>query len=141
MMKKLAFALSFFVAGILAFAPAVARAQENARNIVNAEWVVEAQAAHSEAFSVKQQSTLKAGVKAVKNADKGFRVRVVNAEDVISCRVTGGTCRELPSWKQDVKKAFTKSGQIPPGNWAFLVENYQNIINKMTVRVFVSVKE
>jgi len=69
-MKKLAFAVSFFVAGIFAFAPAVARAQENARTIVNAEWVVEAQAAHSEAFSVKQQSTLKAGVKAVKNADK-----------------------------------------------------------------------
>jgi hypothetical protein len=40
-----------------------------------------------------------------------------------------------------VKKALTKSSQIPPGNWAFLVENYQNIINKMTVRVFVSVKE
>ena len=60
---------------------------------------------------------------------------------VISCRVTGGTCRELPPWKQDVTKALTKSSQIPLGNWAFLVENYQNIINKMTVRVFVSVKE
>jgi gamma-glutamylcysteine synthetase len=141
MMKRLAFAVPFFVVGIFAFAPAVARAQENARTIVNAEWVVEAQGAHSEAFSVKQQSTLKASVKAVKNADKGFRVRVVNAEDVISCRVTGGNCRELPAWKQDVAKALTKSSQIPPGNWAFLVENYQNIIKKMTVRVFVSVKE
>jgi hypothetical protein len=60
---------------------------------------------------------------------------------VISCRVTGGTCRELPPWKQDVTKALTKSSQIPLGNWAFLVENYQNIINEMTVRAFVSVKE
>jgi len=48
-------------------------------------------------------------------------VRVVNAEDVISCRVTGGTCRELPSWKQDVRKPSRSRARFR-GNWAFLVE-------------------
>jgi len=68
-------------------------------------------------------------------------VRMVNAEDVTSCRVVGGTCRELPVWRQEGTKAFSQTNLIPPGNWELLVENNLNILKRMTVRVFVAAKE
>ena len=138
-MKKLAFAVSLVAVGILVLG--IAHAQGRAKTVVDAEWVIKANEAHSEAFTTAQQVTLQVTVKGTKNADKGFRVRVVNAEDVTSCRVKGGTCRELPAWKQEAMKAFTKMDKIPPGKWALLVENDQNIVKSMIVHVVVSVKE
>jgi hypothetical protein len=140
MKKLLAFTVSFVAVGI--FALGIAHAQGNAKTVVDAEWVIKTHEARSEAFTTtKQQSTLQVDVKGKKNADKGFRVRVVNAEDVTSCRVNGGTCRELPAWKQEATRAFTKADMIPPGKWALLVENDQNVVRRMIVHVFVSLKE
>lgn len=138
-MKKLALAVSFVAVGI--FVLGIAHAQGNAKTVVDAEWIIKAHEARSEVFTIKQQAILQADIKGTKNADKGFRVRVINAEDVTSCRVKGGTCRELPAWKQEAMKAFTKMDKIPPGKWALLVENDQNIVKSMIVHVVVSVKE
>lgn len=138
-MKKLALAVSLVVAGIFTLALNVAHAQD--RVLVNAEWVIQARGAHAEAISVNRPLIVHVAIAGVKNADKGFRVRMVNAEDVTSCRVVGGTCRELPEWRQEATKAFTQTNKIPPGNWALLVENNLNILKRMTVRAFVAVKE
>ena len=120
-------ALSFVVVGVFALALGTARAQE-AKTIVNAEWVIEANGAHAEPFSINWPLTLHVAVAGVKNANKGFRLRIVNAEDVTSCRVVGGTCRELSAWRQEATKSFTRTDNIPPGNWALLVENNLNIL-------------
>jgi hypothetical protein len=55
--------------------------------------------------------------------------------------VVGGTYRELPTWRQEGTKAFSQTNLIPPGNWALLVENNLNILKRMTVRAFVTLKE
>jgi hypothetical protein len=139
MMKKLALAVLFVVAGIFTLALGVAHAQD--RVLVNAEWVIEARGGHAEAISINRPLSVHVAIAGVKNADKGFMVRMVNAEDVTSCRVVGGTCRELPVWRQEGTKAFSQTNLIPPGNWALLVENNLNILKRMTVRVFVAAKE
>jgi hypothetical protein len=140
-MNMLAFAVLSFLVGVFAFVPMRVRAQVNERTIVDTTWTVEAHGAHVEAFSVKQHATLLAAVKGLRSADKGFRVRVVNGEDVTSCYIKGGTCRELPFWTQDATRAFSRTDRIPPGNWAFLVENPENTSQRMTVRAFMSVNE
>jgi hypothetical protein len=139
MMKKLVLAVSLVVAGIFTLALSVAHAQD--RVLINAEWVIEARGAHSEVISVNRPLIVHVAIAGVKNADKGFMVRMVNAEDVTSCRVVGGTYRELPTWRQEGTKAFSQTNLIPPGNWALLVENNLNILKRMTVRAFVTLKE
>jgi hypothetical protein len=141
MNNRLAFAVRSFVIGVSSLATFSAHAQSNERTIVDATWVVGAHRAHIEAFSVKQHATLLTAIKGLKGADMGFRVRLVNAEDVISCGVRGGTCRELPFWTHGATKAFSRTDRIPPGNWAFLIEPRENILKRMTVRVFMSVSE
>jgi hypothetical protein len=141
MMKKLALAVSLLMVGVFAFAAKASRAEEDGRIIANAEWVVEAHAAHAETFGVRGPAILRVSIMGVKNADKGFRVRVVNAQDLVSCRVAGGTCRELPSWRQESTKAFQQTEKIPSGDWSLLVENNLNVFKRMTVRVFASVRE
>ena len=142
MNNRLAFAVRSFVVGIFSLATFSVHAQANERTIVDATWVVGAHGAHIEAFSVKQHATLLAAIKGLKGADMGFRVRLVNAEDVISCGVRGGTCRELPFWTQDATKAhFLRTDRIPPGNWAFRVEPREDGFKRMTVRVFMSVSD
>lgn len=141
MKNRLAFAVVSFIVGVLAFEPMGARAQVNERTIADTTWIVEARRAHVQTFSVNQHATLLAAVKGVGSTDKGFRVRVVNAEDVTSCYIRGGICRELLFWAQDATKSFLRTDRIPSGNWAFLVENQENISHRMTVRVFMSVNE
>jgi hypothetical protein len=140
--NRFAFAVLSFVVGIFAIATISAHAQSNERTIVDATWAVEAHGAHVEAFSVKRHATLLAAIKGLKGADMGFRARLVNAEDVVSCGIRGGICRELPFWTQDVTKAnFLRTDRIPPGNWAFLIEPRENVFKRLTVRVFMSVSE
>ena len=131
--RRLVLAVTLLTIG-MAFAPRVIRAQEGPKTLVNAEWVIKHGEGYFEAFS-SDGATFQASVAGVKNADKGFRVRVVNAQDVKSCTVAGGTCRELPSWRQPRTYAFTQTAKIPPGQWAFLVENSENIFKTMTVLV------
>ncbi len=114
--------------------PAAAGAGE----ITNGQWVVPSSGAQTESFTATRPTALTASVSGVKNTDKGFRVRLVNAEDVNSCRVTGGTCRELAEWRQPRTTAFTHSGTVPAGRWAFMVENSENIFRAMTVSVVLS---
>jgi len=142
MNSKFALAVLSFVPGLFTTAASSAHAQSNERTIVDATWAVEAHRAHIEAFSVKRHATLLAAIRGVKGADRGFRVRLVNAQDVISCGMRGGTCRELPFWTQDATKAhFLRTDRIPPGNWAFLVEPREDAFKRMTVRVFMSVSD
>jgi hypothetical protein len=129
---------SAFTLAVLAFAPRDIRAQGNTKVLVDAEWVIAAGSYQAEEFSTSG-ATFQAKVAGLKHTDKGFRVRVVNAEDVTSCTVKGGTCRELASWTQPRTAAFTNTDQIPSGRWAFLVENSENILNKMTVSVYLAV--
>ena len=141
MNNRLVFAVQSFVVGSFSIVTSSAQAQSNERTIVDSTWVVGAHGTHIEAFSVKQHATLLAAIKGLKGADVGFRVRLVNAEDAISCGIRGGTCRELPFWTHDATKAFLRTDRIPPGNWAFLIEPRENFLKMMTVRVFMSVSE
>ena len=127
-------AVSLLTIGILAFAPRMIHAQGGPKTLVNAEWVIKHGEGYFETFS-SDGATFQASVAGVKNADIGFRVRVVNAQDAKSCTVEGGTCRELTSWTQPRTRAFTQTAIIPPGHWAFLVENSENIFKTMTVLV------
>jgi hypothetical protein len=143
MKNGFASAVLTFVLGIFTTVTSSAHAQSaqsNERTIVDATWAVEAHGAHAEAFSVKRHATLLAAIRGLKGADMGFRVRLVNAEDVASCRMRGGACRELPFWTQDTTKAhLLRTDRVPPGKWAFLIEPRENALKRMTVRVFMSV--
>jgi hypothetical protein len=142
MNSRFAVTVLSFVLGIFTTATSSAHAQSNERTIVDGTWAVEAHRAHVEAFSVKRNATLLAAIRGLKGPAMGFRVRLVNAEDVISCGIRGGTCRELPFWTQDATKAhFLRTDRIPPGNWAFLVEPREDAFKRMTVRVFMSVSD
>jgi len=142
MNHRFALAVLSFVLGLLTIATCSAHAQSDERTIVDTTLDVEAHGAHVEAFSVKRHATLLAAIKGLKGADMGFRVRLVNAEDVVSCGRRGGTCRELPFWTQNATKArFLRTDRIPPGNWAFLIEPRENTFKRMTVRVFMSVSD
>lgn len=116
---------------VLAAGSALAQPQE----LVNAEWAIPANNAHWEVVSIYRPAILRAEVMGLKNAAKGLRVRVVNAEDVTSCRVRGGTCRDLPNWRHPGEVSFSQTDRIPPGQWAFLVENSYNIFKGAIVRV------
>src|SRR5713226_3279191 len=121
---------------IAATAPALAEP----RDLVNAEWVIPANGTQYEEFTAVRELTLRAEVTGVKNTDKGFRVRVVNSEDVTSCRVKGGTCRELAGWRHPSGTSFTQTDKIPPGRWAFMVENAMNLFKGATIRVHLVVE-
>jgi hypothetical protein len=142
MNSRLALAVLSFVLGIFTTATSSSHAQSNERTIVDGTWAVDAHRAHVEVFSVKRNATLLAAIRGLKGAAMGFRVRLVNAEDVSSCGIRGGTCRELPFWTQDATKAhFLRTDRIPPGNWAFRVEPREDGFKRMTVRVFMSVSD
>jgi len=132
-MKKFALTLSVLALTAFTVVPRSIHA-ESGTTIVDSEWVVKAGEGFFEKLTTKGGS-FQASVSPVKNADKGFRVRVVNADDVMSCMVKGGTCRELLSWRQPRTRAFTQTENIPSGDWAFLVENSENLFKTMTVHV------
>jgi hypothetical protein len=112
----------------------------NSKELVNADWVIAARTSHMETFTANRELTLTAEVVGVKNTAKGFGVRVVNADDVTSCRVQGGTCRALAEWGHPSESRFTHTGKIPAGRWAFMVENNQNIFERATVHVQLSIE-
>jgi hypothetical protein len=142
MNSRFALAVLSFVLGIVTTATSSADTQSSERTVVDGTWAVEAHRVHVEAFSVKRNATLLAAIRGLKGTAMGFRVRLVNAEDVSSCGIRGGTCRELPFWTQDATKAhFLRTDRIPPGNWAFLVEPREDAFKRMTVRVFMSVSD
>jgi hypothetical protein len=142
MTRRFALAVLSLALGMFTIATSRAYAQSNERTIVDSTWAIEGHGAHVEAFSVKRHATLLAAIRGLKGTEAGFRVRLVNAEDVISCGIRGGACRELPFWTQDATKAhFLRTDRVPPGNWAFLLEPRENAPKRMTVRVFMSVSD
>ena len=111
-----------------------------ARDVVDSQWVIASGSAQWESFKLAAPTEVSASVNGVQDTAKGFRVRLVNAEDARSCGVAGGTCRELSSWRQPRTTGFTHTETVPAGEWAFLVENSENLLKRMTVQVKLSVK-
>jgi hypothetical protein len=102
-------------------------------HLTNSEWVIAAQSAAFQAFVVRGEQTLSASVRGQQHTRKGFGVRLVNEDDVVTCRIQGGTCRTL--WSRHNTHGFVWRDKVPPGRWAFLVENYENWIWPATISV------
>lgn len=109
------------------------------QDLANEEWVMKPKEAHSLTFTLTRDVPVRVEAVGVKDADKGFTIKVVRAEYLDACINAAKSCNGLGGFNGPAVRAFDHTETIPAGRWAFFVMNTENIFKRTTVRVHVVV--
>lgn len=125
-MKKLAL-LAVPLMSVIAFA--------EPKTLVDDEWVISAGASQGKVVTVTGAKPLKVVVEGLQDTKKGFTVRVLPEtvwNDFIAKKLTK---KGLADYEHGVQVMYRKTHKLEAGNWAVVVENSENMLKSMSVRV------
>jgi hypothetical protein len=116
------------------FAPA-------AQDLVNEDWDLPSGGSpHTFSFALSESAPVEIDVIPVKDAGKGFTLRLVPVDDFDACSGGAqGRCRSRPGFDGFKVASFSHTEPVPPGRWTFYVANTENIFKSATVHVHVVV--
>jgi hypothetical protein len=125
-MKKLAFAAAFLLS---------LNAAAESKTLVNDEWVIKPNAIQGRVITLGGDKPLKVIVEGLQDTKKGFTVRILPEKiwnDYVAKKVTA---KGLDDYIHGVQVVYRKTHKLEKGNWAVVVENTQNMLKSMSVRV------
>lgn len=129
-----------FVIAFRAFSPggggggAVRRALRGQQVIADEQIVVPAGGAQMHGFEFPSARPLLVEVTGVADASKGFSVYLMNAGEWEKFRA-GKEFRHLPAFQGLKVTSFRKVATVPAGKYGVVIQNSENILTSMTVRV------
>lgn len=108
------------------------------QELVNEEWVIKQGDAHIKVFTLTADANIAIEVTAVKDADKGFSVRIVDEKYGDSC-LADPRCLGEAQFAGISTRSYSRTQTLKPGRWKFYVQNSENMLKSMTVKVHVVV--
>lgn len=105
------------------------------KTLVNDEWVIKPGVTKGEVISLGGDKPLRVIVEGLQDAKKGFTVRVLPEKvwnDYVAKKVTA---KGLTDYVHGVQVMYRKTHKLEKGNWAVVVENSENMLKSISVRV------
>ena len=102
--------------------------------VLDEEFVVPSGGWQSREFRLPGVRPVRLNVQGVKDTAKGFTVYVMRTSEEDNFKANAAF-RHLPSFQGLKVTSFTHTEDLPPGDWAVIVQNTENLLRSMTVRV------
>ena len=110
------------------------------QDLMNEEWVIDSKGVHGASFTMPAAAVIHLAVTPVKNCGKGFTVRLVPSEDYSACvGDSQGRCRSRPGFDGFKVASLNHAEPVPPGRWTVYVQNSENVLERATVHVHLTI--